>query len=359
MQCNQCGYYLDPLDVACPRCSRLAQTQPLFSPNIAPPADIQIVRQENGNVYKVCPQCQVSMDTRLRNCVQCGFAFPFGSPLNVAQPALQFQFSASDFRPSALSKSKQQTIEALIILAAVIGIFACVGVLIVALSPRKSGNSAAFLSPGGASLVSMTERKDIDSRLIRASATTGVDLEVSLAWNSTTDLDLEVVDPSGEKIWAKHKRSLSGGVFDVDANPTLVTKEGTLIADSGGNPGPANIQPLPEYLVDIDTKLKSPDPTGPFEGLIDPLSGLAGSKILHKFTRKPVEHIYFSNPPKGVYSIHVSCYSWREPNQNPLPCVLDIRSHGIVMKHLNGTMGPANYIDNNLKYVEAYKYTVP
>ena len=44
------------------------------------------------------------------------------------------------------------------------------------------------------------------------------DVQVTLIWNSTNDLDLWVVDPQGEKIYFGQKTSLSGGLLDVDAN---------------------------------------------------------------------------------------------------------------------------------------------
>jgi hypothetical protein len=44
------------------------------------------------------------------------------------------------------------------------------------------------------------------------------DVQVTLIWNSTNDLDLWVVDPQGEKIYFGQKTAPSGGMLDVDAN---------------------------------------------------------------------------------------------------------------------------------------------
>lgn len=44
------------------------------------------------------------------------------------------------------------------------------------------------------------------------------DVQVTLLWNSTNDLDLWVMDPQGEEIYFGHNTSLSGGLLDVDAN---------------------------------------------------------------------------------------------------------------------------------------------
>lgn len=50
--------------------------------------------------------------------------------------------------------------------------------------------------------------------------TTG--LVVSLKWDSPTDLDLHVVDPSGVEIWADAPTSPSGGTLDLDSNSNCV-----------------------------------------------------------------------------------------------------------------------------------------
>lgn len=42
------------------------------------------------------------------------------------------------------------------------------------------------------------------------------DVQVSLTWNTTADLDLYVTEPSGEVIWYSHRTSATGGQLDVD-----------------------------------------------------------------------------------------------------------------------------------------------
>ncbi len=44
------------------------------------------------------------------------------------------------------------------------------------------------------------------------------DVEVSLNWGSPTDLDLHVVEPSGEEIYYGYKTSATGGTLDLDSN---------------------------------------------------------------------------------------------------------------------------------------------
>lgn len=42
------------------------------------------------------------------------------------------------------------------------------------------------------------------------------DVQATLIWNNNADLDLHVIDPSGEEIWWHNKYSYSGGILDVD-----------------------------------------------------------------------------------------------------------------------------------------------
>jgi len=49
------------------------------------------------------------------------------------------------------------------------------------------------------------------------------DVGVSLLWSDTNDLDLHVIDPSGEEITWFNRSSASGGMLDVDANPGCFT----------------------------------------------------------------------------------------------------------------------------------------
>lgn len=46
------------------------------------------------------------------------------------------------------------------------------------------------------------------------------DVQMTLRWDTPVDLDLHVVDPSGEEIWYLSPESASGGRLDVDANAT-------------------------------------------------------------------------------------------------------------------------------------------
>lgn len=44
------------------------------------------------------------------------------------------------------------------------------------------------------------------------------DVQVTLSWNTDADVDLHVVDPSGEEIYWQNRQSRSGGTLDLDSN---------------------------------------------------------------------------------------------------------------------------------------------
>lgn len=45
------------------------------------------------------------------------------------------------------------------------------------------------------------------------------DIQVSIAWSGATDIDLHVIDPSGEEIFFGNKTAASFGTLDLDSNP--------------------------------------------------------------------------------------------------------------------------------------------
>jgi hypothetical protein len=44
------------------------------------------------------------------------------------------------------------------------------------------------------------------------------DIQISVSWTDSADVDLHVIDPNGEEIYFGHKNAASGGVLDLDAN---------------------------------------------------------------------------------------------------------------------------------------------
>lgn len=66
------------------------------------------------------------------------------------------------------------------------------------------------------------------------------DVQVSLTWDSTDDLDLHVVDPSGDEIFYGDPISSSGGELDVDSNAacdqTSTTPVENVFWPDGGSP---------------------------------------------------------------------------------------------------------------------------
>lgn len=45
------------------------------------------------------------------------------------------------------------------------------------------------------------------------------DVQVGITWDTPTDVDLHVIEPSGEEIYYAHKTSSTGGQLDLDSNP--------------------------------------------------------------------------------------------------------------------------------------------
>lgn len=56
-----------------------------------------------------------------------------------------------------------------------------------------------------------------DNKRVADSAVVGSgNIEISLTWDSSADIDLYVQDPMGEWIWHKHKKSQSNGLLNID-----------------------------------------------------------------------------------------------------------------------------------------------
>jgi hypothetical protein len=74
------------------------------------------------------------------------------------------------------------------------------------------------------------------------------DVQVTLSWNSVADVDLHVVDPSGEEIYYISRQSASGGELDLDSNAGC-------LSDGPRNENitwPSNGAPIGTYHVLVD-----------------------------------------------------------------------------------------------------------
>lgn len=267
--------------------------------------------------------------------------------------------------------SRRGEVNPWVVLAALL-VFVAVGAGVYWGLARRGAGMLAGVSGGAGSGRSLTAVPAVDAgqiqqRLTAAGAVTGGELEVSLAWNSLSDLDLRLRTPRGEMIDARDSTSASGGQLDVDANPTLLTEEGHRRAEAGLPPGAQNITPLPDALVDLDEKVArlrersgGSDLPGLFPDLreLERMSGRAGRAPSH-FTRHPVEHVYFTRAPRGPYRAYAACYSWREPDRSPLPFTIELRSRGKVFSRVTGTLGPASYAVDGVGPVEVSRFEVP
>ena len=87
--------------------------------------------------------------------------------------------------------------------------------LVLTLSPNTPEAAMAFMygaaAVGGPLGTSSTQTVN----LIRVGSG---DVQVSVAWDAPTDVDLHVTDPSGERIYFANASSASGGTLDLDSN---------------------------------------------------------------------------------------------------------------------------------------------
>ncbi|MEL6350906.1 MAG: hypothetical protein AAFR58_04005 [Cyanobacteria bacterium J06627_28] len=75
------------------------------------------------------------------------------------------------------------------------------------------------------------------------------DVQVTLRWNTTDDLDLHVTDPFGDRVYYGNQQVASGGQLDVDANAGCGTGMASPVENifwptGGGAPG--------DYIVRVD-----------------------------------------------------------------------------------------------------------
>lgn len=119
------------------------------------------------------------------------------------------------------------------------------------------------------------------------------DVQVTLSWNTVADVDLHVVDPSGEEIFYGHPQSASGGALDLDSNagcqsdgprnenitwPTSGAPTGTysVLVDYWDNCTAAST----DYSVTVNVRGQSPQTfTGTFTGEGDQGGAGAGIQI--------------------------------------------------------------------------------
>jgi hypothetical protein len=85
------------------------------------------------------------------------------------------------------------------------------------------------------------------------------DVQITLTWNSTNDLDLWVIDPDGEAIYFGKPTSPSGGQLDVDANAGCNHPTRTPVENIFWPPGEA---PLGKFRVETQyyQQCESPAP---------------------------------------------------------------------------------------------------
>jgi hypothetical protein len=305
----------------------------------------------NGQPYKLCPTCRQPAVFEIAVCRRCGFRFPMTSGAALPPPVrTAIQLTGSAARRAPGTRRDMTAVVGVLLVLAVVGW--------VVLMPRSNPNPAARSSArpagalgGGLMSAAGIPADQVNQRLLTAGANTGGDLEVSLAWNSYTDLDLQLGEPSGDRVDARNQHSRGGGDQDVDMNPTLLTPEGSLMAEREQPPGAGAVLPLtPEHM----------GASKQMEGIQEMMRqyGMTGNRAPSRFSTTPVEHIYYTRAARGTYTVFVSCYSWREPNAGPLAFTIDGRSHGKTLFHGSGSIGPRNWCADGAPPVAVYRFNM-
>lgn len=81
------------------------------------------------------------------------------------------------------------------------------------------------------------------------------DIQISVAWDDTSDVDLHVIDPSGEEISFSHRTSASGGKLDLDGNAACSRNNVGNTATFVSNENvvwPSGMAPTGDYRVILD-----------------------------------------------------------------------------------------------------------
>jgi len=349
MNCPECGYQLGPFEQACPKCVHLGETRLMYTERAFAPA--QSSRAEIP--HKVCLNCGQPAVLQMDVCRRCGQPFP---PMNSTCKTAY----GLPLPPAGRTRSRN-TDRSLVYLFVGAVLFTLVALAVMARTSQHRQDSASgllfFDSGGGAfegglAQVPAVNTQQMQNRLLQSGAATGGEIEVSLAWNTLTDLDIQVRDPYGELITASHPRSSHGGAQDVDANPTPTTMEGSMLAEEGKNPGIENVLPIPDMLVDRDRTFSPLGGSGDISDVMPEAEG----KAPPLYTHAPVEHIYFSRASKGVYCVFVHCYMWRELDSTPLTFTIEIRSHSKVFRQITSTIGPGSYITTNASPIQVCQF---
>jgi len=84
------------------------------------------------------------------------------------------------------------------------------------------------------------------------------DVQVSISWDTPTDVDLHVIDPENNELWYGDTFSSSGGELDLDSNPACVL-DGVNNENVFWAPGQA---PLGTYIVRVDFYMDCPEYCG-------------------------------------------------------------------------------------------------
>jgi hypothetical protein len=165
------------------------------------------------------------------------------------------------------------------------------------------------------------DEAEVQRRLDQAGAQTG-DVQISLTWNNNNDLDLSCMEPSGEMLDGYNQQTRSGGVMDVDMNPT------------------------DESLMTDEARMK--------------LNARESRARAHRtsYSSEPVENLVWThNPPAGHYKVYVHQFCNKERvAQTPFWVVVRVRGK---LHRITGEVGREDFAENLAEPKLVYQFDVP
>ncbi len=164
--------------------------------------------------------------------------------------------------------------------------------LVASVHRQASPSTSTFLFGGADAGGALGAAASGTVRIIRVG--TG-DVQVSVWWDAPSDVDLHVIDPSGEEVFFANTQSASGGTLDLDSNPACnldnINNENIVWPTGGAPTGSYTVNlvyfadcgvPESNYIVTVQVVGKAPKL---FSGVFTGLGAPGVDRLISQFTR--------------------------------------------------------------------------